>query len=114
MKARFLEDLLKIKNKKDILLRSFLFNLVIIIIFTIFYFLLRDEFTLNYHTKWMKNNRDNNVTFLDCLLTATSVQGRIGITNILPISTKSKILMVIHELVMILSHLFGIIFFILF
>jgi hypothetical protein len=110
---KFLDAFLKYKNKRDLFLRAFSFNLIIIIIFTFIYYFLREEFTLNYPSKWMENNK-KKINIFDCFLTSTSVQGRIGITNILPISDTSKSIMILHELIMIMSHLFGIIFFVLF
>ena len=85
------------------LLRTFFLNIIFVITFAIIYSNMSSEFVLT-------NRENQDINFIDCLLTSTSIQAGVGITNIMPISNVSKIAMIIHQLLMITSHLLAIVF----
>jgi len=95
---------MKIIYKKFVrLLSTFIINIVLIIVFAIIYLNISSEFISTYGEK-------HNITFLDCLMTSTTVQAGVGITNIMPITIVSKIALIIHQILMITTHLLSIAF----
>jgi hypothetical protein len=58
----------------------------------------------------LTNRKNQDINFIDCLLTSTSIQAGVGITNIMPITNVSKIAMIIHQLLMLTTHLLAIVF----
>lgn len=81
-----------------IVFRTFLFHILCIIIFAFLYSYFKESYI-------DKNNKD---TFLDFLLLSTTIQAGVGITNIHPINFYGKIVMILQQLIMLMTHIFTI------
>jgi len=79
-------------------IKSVLFNIVAIILFSVIYFLFKIEFE-NFSNK-------NKITYLDLLLLSTTIQAGVGISTINPITSTTKILTIIQQILMISTHVF--------
>jgi hypothetical protein len=89
--------------KIDRLIMTFILNISIIFIFAIIYLNISNDFFLTY-------GKNRNIDFIDCLLTSTSIQAGVGISNLMPLTTLSKVTMTIHQIIMITTNLLSIIF----
>jgi hypothetical protein len=65
--------------------------------FTLFYFI----FSQHFH-----RNINEELTMLDYFLLSTTIQAGVGISDIYPISFYGKILMIIQQILMIMTHVF--------
>jgi hypothetical protein len=65
--------------------------------FTLFYF----NFSQHFH-----RNINEELTMLDYFLLSTTIQAGVGISDIYPISFYGKILMIIQQILMIMTHVF--------
>lgn len=92
-------------TKLSRLIRTFVLNISFIFIFAIIYLHISNDFVLT-------NGKNQEINFIDCLLTSTSIQAGVGITNIMPLTNLSKLMMIIHQICMITIHLLSFIFFI--
>ena len=81
----------------QIAIRTIFFHFTCIIIFAILYFYLKDDFGSDKHEKF---------TMLDYFLLSTTVQAGVGISDIYPVSYYGKIIMIIQQLIMIMTHVF--------
>ena len=79
------------------LLQTLFFNLFCIIIFTIVYSMMGPQFNKT------GNSGPNNL--LDFFQLSTTVQAGVGVTNLYPNSTSSKIAMIAQQFVMLSTHL---------
>ena len=89
---------------------SIIFNFIIIIIFSIIYIYLKDEFIYNVSDKLKTNNR---IQIIDLIMYTTTIQSGVGLTNIMPNSVLSKLVTMTQQYIMIGSYLFILYFFIL-
>ena len=90
-------------KKAHRLFRTFILNIILITIFAVIYLYISSDFILTY-------GRGHKINFVDCLLTSTSIQAGVGITNLMPLTNLSKMAMIIHQILMITTHLLSIIF----
>ena len=81
-----------------IVIRTVLFHFLCIIMFAYFYFSFKDHF--------QRNVNEAELTCLDYFLLSTTIQAGVGISDIYPISFYGKILMILQQLLMIMTHVF--------
>jgi hypothetical protein len=79
-----------------IVIRTFLFHITCIIIFTMIYYNLKDHFQR--HTR-------EDFYMIDYFLLSTTIQAGVGISDIYPISFYGKIFMIIQQIIMIMAHI---------
>lgn len=49
---------------------------------------------------------DTEFSLIDCLALSTTIQSSVGITNVIPISNTSKIVMTIQQMLLIMIYVF--------
>jgi len=81
-----------------IAIRTVSFHFICIIVFGIFYYNLQSNFQ---HT-----NRQNRRSILDYIFFSTTIQASVGMSDIYPITNLGKILMILQQLLMIMTHVF--------
>jgi hypothetical protein len=86
-----------------IAIRTVLFHFLCIFIFGIVYYNIQSQFQ---HT--VSHDRQ---TFLDYILLSTTIQAGVGISDIFPITSMGKFIMILQQLIMIMTHVFTIYFF---
>lgn len=82
-----------------IVIRTVLFHIICIFIFALFYYYFRDDF---------KTQIKKEFTILDYIFLSTTIQASVGLTYIYPIGFYGKLIMIIQQLVMIMTHVFTI------
>jgi hypothetical protein len=80
-------------------IRTVLFHLLCIVIFSVIYFYLKGDF----HYKQV-----DNLSFLDSLFLSVTIQSGVGITNIYPSSSVGKAVMILQQFTLILTQVFTI------
>jgi hypothetical protein len=80
-------------------IRTVLFHIICILIFALFYYYFRDDF---------KTQVKEEFTVLDYLFLSTTIQSGVGLTDIYPIAFYGKLIMILQQLVMIMTHVFTI------
>jgi hypothetical protein len=85
-----------------IAIRTVFFHILCIIIFGLLYYYFREDF---------KTHVKEDFTVLDYLFLSTTIQAGVGLTDIYPIGFYGKLIMIIQQLVMIMTHVFTIYFF---
>jgi hypothetical protein len=83
-----------------IVIRTVVFHFVCLLIFALFYYYFKDDF----HPK----ARDEGLNAVDYLLLSTTIQAGVGISDIYPVSFYGKVIMIIQQIIMIMSHVFTI------
>ena len=78
-----------------LVIRSAIFHLFCIIIFSVIYFYSSHEFHCVSGEK----------TFMDCLLLSTTIQAGVGISDLYPTSIYSKLFVILQQIILILTHL---------
>jgi hypothetical protein len=78
-----------------IVIRTVLFHFLCILLFAFFYY--------NYKEHYIHNLKH---TYLDYLLLSTTIQAGVGISDIYPITTSGRIIMISQQLIMIMTHVF--------
>jgi len=86
-----------------IAIRTVFFHFLCIAVFGIFYYNFQSHFQ---HT--MQHERNS---LLDYILLSTTIQAGVGISDIYPITNVGKIVMILQQLIMILTHVFTLYFF---
>jgi len=83
--------------------QSVIFQLSCVILFTLLYYLNRDEFRLS-----LKYSNKNNlkINVFDCLYTSVTIQAGVGYNGMEPKTTKGKLIIIIQQLIMICSTMF--------
>jgi hypothetical protein len=81
-----------------IVIRTVFFHFLCILVFAIFYYNFKDQF--------QHNLKNENCTLFDYILLSTTIQAGVGISDIYPISIYAKILMIVQQLLMIMTHVF--------
>lgn len=84
-----------------IVFRTLLFHSACIVIFTILY----TAFVEDYNEKNDGDGHVTNNTFLDCLLLSTTIQAGVGISNMYPLNSIGKLIMIIQQLIMMSANL---------
>ena len=79
--------------------RTVLFHILCIFIFALFYYYFRDDFKTEVKEKF---------TLLDYIFLSTTIQSGVGLTDIYPIDFYGKLIMIIQQLVLIMTHVFTI------
>ena len=80
-------------------IRTVLFHILCILIFALFYYYFRNDF---------KTEVKENYTLLDYIFLSTTIQSGVGLTDIYPIDFYGKLIMIIQQLVLIMTHVFTI------
>ena len=78
-----------------IVIRTVLFHILCILFFALFYFYFKDHF---------QRKVNEEFTTLDYLLLSTTIQAGVGISDIYPISFYGKIIMIMQQILMIMTH----------
>lgn len=78
-----------------LVIRTFLFHLLCILIFALIYSNNSEEFHVE--EKYRKN-------FIDFLLLSTTIQAGVGISNLFPLTHYSKIIVIIQQMLMLFTH----------
>lgn len=81
-----------------IVIRTVFFHFLCILIFAIFYYNFKDHF--------QHNIKNEEFTLFDYILLSTTIQAGVGISDIYPISFYAKLLMIVQQLIMIMTHVF--------
>lgn len=79
--------------------KLFLYNIIIIAIFTVIYYLAGSD-----HFENLKGKKE--VEFIDCLFLATTIQAGVGLADINTITTFSKVLTIVQQLTMLGNSIF--------
>ena len=83
-----------------LVLRTLIFHLISIIVFTYLYLHLSEDFqSINKE----RNNKYNS--YLDCFLLSTTIQAGVGISDLYPNSYYSKIAVIIQQFLMMMTHI---------
>jgi hypothetical protein len=82
-----------------IVIRTVFFHFLSIAIFGLLYYYFRDDFETKVKEEY---------TALDYLFLSTTIQAGVGLTDIYPISFYGKLVMIIQQFVMIMTHVFTI------
>ena len=80
-------------------IRTVLFHMLCIVIFSVLYFYLKGEF---------HHEPVDDPSFLDSLLLSTTIQAGVGISDIYPESSAGKIVIILQQMMMIMTHVFTI------
>lgn len=83
-----------------IIIRTAIFHLLCIIVFSNIYMYLSDDFETSFETK-----KQNYKTFLDYFLLSTTIQAGIGLSDLYPTSYYSKIAVIVQQYIMMLTHI---------
>ena len=89
------------------LFKTFLFQLISIIIFGCLYWIYRDDFTLNF----VIGKKKNDIRILDCLYTSVTIQAGVGYSILNPHTNRSVLLLMIQQLNMIFANILMLYFF---
>ena len=79
--------------------RTVIFHILCIFIFALFYYYFRDDFKTEVKEKF---------TLLDYIFLSVTIQSGVGLTDIYPIDFYGKLIMIIQQLVLIMTHVFTI------
>ena len=79
--------------------RTVIFHILCIFIFALFYYYFRNDFKTEVKEKF---------TLLDYIFLSTTIQSGVGLTDIYPIDFYGKLIMIIQQLVLIMTHVFTI------
>lgn len=85
-----------------IAIRTVCFHFICILIFGIIYY--------NIHSQFENKGGQERQSVLDYLLLSTTIQAGVGISDIYPNTTVSKIILILQQLIMIMTHVFTIYF----
>jgi len=92
-----------------IVFRTLLFHFVCIVIFTILYMVFANDYN-------EKNEGDGDVTnntCVDFVLLSTTIQAGVGISNMYPLNSIGKLIMIIQQLIMMSANIIALYFFVL-
>jgi len=81
-----------------IVIRTVFFHFLCILVFAIFYYNFKDHF--------QRNIKEEKFSLMDYILLSTTIQAGVGLTDIYPISFYGKIIMIIQQVIMIMTHVF--------
>jgi hypothetical protein len=79
-----------------LVIKTVFFHFLCIFIFALFYFYFRDGFSTQ--------QKKENFTILDYVFLSTTIQAGVGLTDIYPISFYTKIIMIIQQILMLMTH----------
>ncbi len=78
--------------------KTIVFHFLCIFIFTLLYFNFKDNFN--------RLQKPDDFTMLDSLFLSTTIQSGVGLSDIYPISFYGKLIMIVQQLFMIMTHVF--------
>jgi hypothetical protein len=81
-----------------IAIRTVFFHFLCILVFGVFYY--------NFQNEFQHIVSHERRTFLDYILLSTTIQASVGISDIYPITNLGKIVMILQQLIMIMTHVF--------
>ena len=81
-----------------IAMRTVFFHFLCILVFGVFYY--------NFQNEFQHIVSHERRTFLDYILLSTTIQASVGISDIYPITNLGKIVMILQQLIMIMTHVF--------
>lgn len=79
-----------------LIIRTFIFHILCIIIFSIIYLNLSEGFHIV---------DENKTNYIDFLLLSTTIQAGVGVSELYPISYYSKIMVITQQITMLLTHI---------
>jgi len=82
------------------LFKTFLFELVCIIIFGCLYWIYRDDFTLIFASK-----KRHDLSILECFYTSVTVQAGVGYSILNPNTSRAVLLLMIQQLIMVFANI---------
>lgn len=80
-----------------IVIRTVVFHILCILFFALFYYYFQDHF---------KCTLAREFTSIDYLSLSTTIQAGVGMSDIYPISFYGKMIMIIQQILMIMTHVF--------
>jgi len=80
-----------------IVIRTVVFHFMCILIFALFYYYFGDGF---------RTQENKKSSILDYIFLSTTIQSGVGLTDIFPIYNYNKLIMIIQQLLMIMTHVF--------
>ena len=81
-------------------IRTVCFHFLCILIFGIIYY--------NIQYQFQHNDEQKRQSLLDYILLSTTIQAGVGFSDIYPITNTGKIVMILQQLIMIMTHVFTI------
>lgn len=84
-----------------IVIRTLIFHIICIIIFALLYLLYGNDFT-----SLDDNVNKKNKELLDFLLLSTTIQAGVGVSEFIPSTSITKLIMIVQQLLMISTHIF--------
>ena len=79
-------------------IKTIVFHFLCIVLFSLLYFYFKDNFNTQ--------QKEDDFTMLDSLFLSTTIQSGVGLSDIFPISSYGKIIMIVQQLSMIMTHVF--------
>ena len=79
-------------------IKTIVFHFSCILLFTLLYFYWQDNFN--------GPQKTDDFTIMDSLFLSTTIQSGVGLSNIYPISFYGKLIMIVQQLSMIMTHVF--------
>jgi hypothetical protein len=86
-----------------IVIRTVVFHFVCILIFAFLYYYSREQYV---YQNDIKNKK--HTSLIDYIFLSTTIQAGVGLTDIYPISSYGKMLMIFQQFIMIMTHVFTI------
>lgn len=80
--------------------KTFIFQLLCVFTFSMLYWMNSDGFQSEFADK-----RKYPITYVDHLFTAVTVQASVGFTELYPVTTKTKLLVILQQFIMISSNI---------
>jgi hypothetical protein len=81
-----------------VVIASFIFHLLSILLFTVIYFFLESHFIRD---KIYKINKNNKPEVIDCLFLAVTIQCGVGYSDLYPVTNLAKSMLIIQQFAMI-------------
>ena len=81
------------------LFKTFIFQVVCLVIFGCLYWIYRDDFTLTFASK------NNDLGILECFYTSVTLQSGIGYSILNPNNKRAVLLLMIQQLIMIFANI---------
>ena len=78
-------------------IKTIVFHFLCILLFTLLYFNFKDNFN---------TQQKDEFTMLDSFFLSTTIQAGVGLSDVFPISSYGKIIMIVQQLSMIMTHVF--------
>jgi hypothetical protein len=82
------------------LFKTFIFEVVCVIIFGCLYWIYRDDFSLTFASK-----KKNDLSILECFYTSVTVQSGVGYSILNPNNKRAVLLLMIQQLIMIFANI---------